>query len=54
MNAPRYPGTAIRNVRVRDELWHAAKAKAAREGTTLTAVIVAALKDYVKEGDGDE
>lgn len=34
-------------------LTHDSEVKAAREGTTLTAVIVAALEDYV-EGDGDE
>lgn len=32
----------------------ALRARAAREGTTLTAIIVTALEQYVKEGEGDE
>jgi predicted DNA binding CopG/RHH family protein len=40
-------GTPLRNLRVPDDLWQAAKAKAAAEGTTLTAVLVAALRRYV-------
>ena len=46
-------GTTIRSVRVAEELWTSARVKAAREGATLTAVIVAALERYV-EGEGDE
>lgn len=34
-------------VRVEDELWEAAKGKAAAEGTTVSAVIREALKGYV-------
>lgn len=40
--------TPPRSVRVEDELWEAAKAKAAAEGRTITDVIVAALKRYVR------
>lgn len=36
-----------RNVRVDDELWLSALAKARAEGTTLTAVVVSALRSYV-------
>ena len=39
--------TPLRNIRVADELWSAARAKAASQGTTLTAVIVAFLRRYV-------
>ena len=39
--------TPLRNLRVPDELWAAAKARADMEGTTLTAVLVKALKQYV-------
>lgn len=46
-------GTPRRTVRVPDDLWAAAQARAAREGTTLTAIIVTALENYVKEGEGD-
>jgi predicted HicB family RNase H-like nuclease len=35
-------------VRVEDELWNAAKAKAAESGTTVSAVIREALERYVK------
>lgn len=42
-------GTTRRSFRVKDELYDRAQAKAAREGTTLTAVIVAALRKYVEE-----
>ncbi|MFC1420780.1 hypothetical protein [Streptacidiphilus cavernicola] len=38
--------TPVRNVRVPDGLWHAAQAKAAEEGVTLTEVILAALHRY--------
>ncbi|KAF0959800.1 MULTISPECIES: hypothetical protein [Rhodococcus] len=38
--------TPLRNIRVSDELWQAAQAKAAQEGTTVTTVIVEALKAY--------
>lgn len=46
-------GTTIRSVRVKEPLWTSAATKAARERTTLTAVIVAALERYV-EGEGNE
>lgn len=39
--------TPVRNVRVPDGLWAAAKAKAQAEGRTITDVIVAALHRYV-------
>lgn len=41
--------TPLRNVRVSDELWDAAKRKAEAEGTTLTAVIVRALEQYTAQ-----
>jgi hypothetical protein len=37
-----------RNVRIPDDVWFAALAKARAEGTTLTAVILAALRKYLK------
>jgi hypothetical protein len=40
--------TPLRNIRVADELWQAAKARAEAEGTTVTEVIVAALQRYVR------
>jgi len=39
--------TPLRNIRVAEELWTVARAKAKANGTTLTAVIVAFLRRYV-------
>jgi hypothetical protein len=39
--------TPLRNLRVSDDLWRAARAKAEANGTTLTAAIVAFLRRYV-------
>jgi hypothetical protein len=40
-------GTRPRAIRVPLDLWNQARDKARSQGTTLTAVIVAALRDYV-------
>jgi len=40
--------TMPRSLRIPDDLWHAARAKAAEEGTSLTAVVVAFLRRYLK------
>lgn len=55
---PNQPKTKNRVLRVEESLWRAAQAKAAAEGRTLTAVIVAYLKRYVatpprKKADDD-
>lgn len=42
-------GTIHRTVRIEDELWAAAKAKADAEGVNLSEVIRAALRAYVDE-----
>lgn len=36
-----------RSLRIPDDLWHAARQRAAEEGTTLTAVVVAFLRRYI-------
>ena len=41
-------GTPLRNVRVPDDLWQAAMAKAAERGETLSDVLRRALERYVK------
>lgn len=38
----------MRSLRVEDELWHAAQAKAAEKGETLSDVIRKALERYVR------
>jgi uncharacterized protein GlcG (DUF336 family) len=39
-------GTMPRAIRVPDEVWKAALAKAQAEGTTVTAVVVEALREF--------
>ena len=46
---PNQPKTPARGVRVPDELWNAAKKKAAAEGETVTDVILRALEDYTSD-----
>ena len=40
--------TPLRSVRVPNDVWEAAVQKARDEGTTVTAVVLAALQRYVK------
>jgi len=40
--------TPIRAVRIPDDVWHAAQEKADATGTTVTAVVLAALQRYVR------
>lgn len=47
MARPATGKTPLRNIRVPDELWEAAKAEAKGEGRTLTDVIVSDLHRYV-------
>lgn len=42
--------TPIRNIRIPDDLWQAAKAKADSRHETVSAVIVRALVDYTQTG----
>lgn len=42
------PGTTLRNIRIGDELWQAAQAKAARDGVTLSDVIRDHLAAWVE------
>lgn len=43
-------GTTLRNVRVPQELWDAALARAQRDETNLSEIIRAALAAYVEDG----
>lgn len=40
--------TMPRSLRIPDGVWAAAVEKAKREGTTVTAVVLAALRAYIK------
>jgi len=44
---PNKPKTPVRGIRVDEDLWRAAQAKAEAEGRTLTGVLVAYLRRYV-------
>jgi hypothetical protein len=44
---PNAPKTPTRTIRVSEELWAAAKEKAAIEERTLTDVLITALREYV-------
>jgi len=46
---PNQPATPNRTVRVPDELWLPAKAKAADEGVTLTEIIRDALERFLRD-----
>jgi predicted HicB family RNase H-like nuclease len=48
---PKTGTTPLRNVRIADDLWDAAKAAAAHRGETVTDVIERALRDYVGAPD---
>lgn len=39
--------TPLRNIRIPNDLWRAAQAKADEEGTNVSEVLVAALRRYV-------
>lgn len=48
---PNAPKTPTRTIRVADSLWLAVQKKAAKEGVTVTSVIVKALEEYVDKTD---
>jgi hypothetical protein len=41
--------TPLRSIRIDSELWQSALEKARNEGTTATAIIINALRDYVNK-----
>ena len=45
------PPTPLRNIRIDDELWNAAQAKAETEETNLSEVIRELLATWVRKGD---
>jgi predicted DNA-binding ribbon-helix-helix protein len=40
--------TPLRSIRIDAELWQSVKEKARNEGTTATAIIINALREYIK------
>ena len=40
--------TPLRSIRIATDLWQPAQAKAKEQGTTVSAVIVEALRSYIK------
>lgn len=46
---PNQPKTPQRTIRLDDELWTAARAKAASEGRTVSDVVREALEAYIAE-----
>ena len=49
---PNAPETPTRTIRVTDALWLAVQKKAAKEGVTVTSVIIKSLEAYVDGVDG--
>lgn len=49
MPTDKRPGTTARSVRVEDALWHAALARAAERGESVSDVIRRALVRYTRE-----
>lgn len=47
-SVPNTPGTPRRTIRIPDELWGAAQAKASERGETLSGVLRKALERYVR------
>jgi hypothetical protein len=39
--------TPLHAIRIPDDLWNAAVTKSRAEGTTVTAVVIAALRDFI-------
>jgi predicted HicB family RNase H-like nuclease len=48
-DVPNQPKTPTHSVRVPQELWDAVRAKAKRQGETITDVIIRALKRYLRD-----
>lgn len=45
---PNQPKTPMRSVRISDDVWEAAKTKAAEKGESMTDVIRKALESYAR------
>jgi LDH2 family malate/lactate/ureidoglycolate dehydrogenase len=49
MVSPNQPATPTHSIRIPDEIWDAAVKKAADEGTTVTEVVLKALKRFLRD-----
>ena len=47
---PNAPKTPTRTVRVSDELWLAVQKEAAKQGITVTSVLLEAMEKFVADG----
>lgn len=48
---PNQPATPGRSIRIPDEMWQALRARADERGETVTAVVLRALRRYLREYD---
>lgn len=48
---PNAPKTPTRTIRVSDDLWLAVQKKAAKQGVTVTSIIIDALTEYKDKTD---
>jgi len=48
---PNAPKTPTRTIRVPDDLWKSVQYKAAKDGVTVTSVIIEALEAYAKDSN---
>ena len=46
---PNQPATPTRSIRIPDEIWESAVAKAHAEGTTVTEVVIKALERFLRD-----
>lgn len=54
MPRPATGQTPLRNIRISDHVWKAAKERAQERGETVTAVIDAALRRYIAAGEREK
>jgi len=47
---PNAPKTPTRTIRVSDELWLAVQKEAAKQGVTVTSILIEAMEKFVAEG----
>lgn len=48
---PNMPATPVRSIRIPDEVWEELRRRADDRGETITAVVLRALRAYLREHD---